>query len=525
MADQSNSGNDVGGQGVLAGQVFSDSDAVYKYNPNPVGDFQFSGREDVVTVKDIEEIVKSVRDCFEHFIEVQRSYLDRRSQTSNDSSSSEEGNDGSSTTSTSDSSGLTERTNFDIIKEELSKDITSSKEDILKSISDIHTDISTKIENTTVDISEKLIKNNEKEENSSYLDSVVDFMSSTAGDIKNAITDIFSSKDTTTSSTVENGNVEVLETPLKDNSALTQGDERNVEENGEIDGEKLIYQISENVEEQITEQKSSIVESLGSEIKSISDNIIDMSTGILSSITDGIANIAKDTTDMLLQNSSFQMMLNGTVEGITEPTKEIISETPITVEQEVSNAENVQSDNLFDILSGKNGVPNLEDIPESEFSDGKIDVLKTEVTKEDNSSNIISSFFSDLKDSIFNLFSSDKKTEASDEDVVNGQTNTAVTNLLDEQNVVAPTVGNKQNESDEIASDTTEEGSNSDISDTVDSSMNMVLEGIKGNREYNGERFDKLEEMLKQEIERKAPVVKRMTIPDMSEHFETERIH
>ena len=206
-------------QSMVVAQVRTPS-TPFNSDMNPLSDFHFSDREEVVTVKDVEEIVSAVKDSFSKFIETQRSYLDRmnsQTSTSNQSPStsdtktesvaeSSKKEDDSSKNDDSNS-GLTEAAISDIIQE-FSEEINSSKNEILENISDLKTSIQTKEDSIQNAISEKLIESNEdKDENGSiekdqFLNesssndstmSFVEFMSSSFSNIKESVSNVFSS--------------------------------------------------------------------------------------------------------------------------------------------------------------------------------------------------------------------------------------------------------------------------------------------------------------------------------------------
>lgn len=532
MANGNDNGNETGGQGVLNAQIYSDSTAKYPFEPNPVGNFVFSGREDVVTVKDIEEIVKTIRDCFENFINIQRSYLDRQSQTiTNDGSSSSDTTDGadsSTSTNQSNSSGLTEQADFDIIKKEISKDISSSKDEILKNFSDIYTDISSKIENNTVNISEKLIESSNENINDEYINSFIEYMSSTIDDVKNEITDIASSKEPLEQSALINGSVEVVETPLKDNSTLESGNDVNVEEIEEIDGEKLIYQISENINEQLDEQmdnnKKSLFDKIGEEMAAIGNSFTDLGNRILNSLTVGLENLTKNATDMFIQDSSIQMMANGTVEGITEP---VLSNVNSITNHGVETSSASVVENNFSNSSNEedNGLPSsnitVEDMHMAENTASTGETV-TENVEGGTMLDGLTSFLAGFKDTIKGMFDNVSDEKASE--VVNGASApSSLTEMLGEQSVASPNMVSNQ-QSSSIAESSMETVPSQSTNDTQ-TSMEALMDGIKENREYNGNRFDKLESMLEKKLNEPPVHTETMTIPDNRQIFEVERIH
>ena len=208
-----------GDQSMVVAQVRTPS-TPFNSDMNPLSDFHFSDREEVVTVKDVEEIVSAVKDSFSKFIETQRSYLDRMNTQTSTSSQSSTTSDTKPENSTESpkkeddynkiddsNSGLTEATISDIIQE-FSEEINSSKNEILENISDLKTSIQTKEDSIQNVISEKLIESNENEDKDDSIEkeqsldknssndstmSFVEFMSSSFSNIKDSISNVFSS--------------------------------------------------------------------------------------------------------------------------------------------------------------------------------------------------------------------------------------------------------------------------------------------------------------------------------------------
>lgn len=140
---------------------------------NPYADFQFSGSEEVVTVKKVEEIVTAVRDSFNRFIETQRDYLSKSqaSTEKNASTAESESAQPSSTTSTestvekdsSETESLTEARVYDIIKATDTEKSFSEISDINGSLDELNKGLSDKIDEFSNKISEKLIKTSDEE--------------------------------------------------------------------------------------------------------------------------------------------------------------------------------------------------------------------------------------------------------------------------------------------------------------------------------------------------------------------------
>ena len=170
-SDSTNGGADDGS--LTVAQIHAPS-TPFSSDTDPFNDFHFSGREDVVTVKDVEEIVEAVKSSFAKFIEVQRSYLDRQQSSDSSSTDSSESKNSSSAESTqtpsqpsnsvendnengSSSNGLTEAAVSDII-EAISEKNDLINAEIQDSIVDLKNGITSRLDSISNEISEKLIE-------------------------------------------------------------------------------------------------------------------------------------------------------------------------------------------------------------------------------------------------------------------------------------------------------------------------------------------------------------------------------
>lgn len=228
--NSSNGGNGGHDDGSLTVAQIRAPSTPFDSDTDPFSDFHFSGREEVVTVKDVEDIVEAVKSSFAKFIEVQRSYLDQQSsESSTDSSesknaSSAESNSTSSQPSTtaehndendSSSKGLTEAAVSDII-EAINDKNESLNSEIQDSMSEFKNGITSKLDSVNNEISEKLIESSsndgskdQKESTSSPSDSsntgisandmfksFVEFMNGSVDKIKNKVDGLQESIDT-----------------------------------------------------------------------------------------------------------------------------------------------------------------------------------------------------------------------------------------------------------------------------------------------------------------------------------------
>lgn len=179
-SDSSNGGNSGHDDGSLTVAQIRAPSTPFSSDTDPFNDFHFSGREDVVTVKDVEEIVEAVKSSFAKFIEVQRSYLDRQQSSDSSSTDSSESKNSSSAESTQTSSqpsnsvenfdedgslsnGLTEAAVSDII-EAVSKKNDLINAEIQDSIVDLKNGITSKLDSISNEISEKLIESSSENE-------------------------------------------------------------------------------------------------------------------------------------------------------------------------------------------------------------------------------------------------------------------------------------------------------------------------------------------------------------------------
>ena len=178
-SDSSNGGNSGHDDGSLTVAQIRAPSTPFSSDTDPFNDFHFSGREDVVTVKDVEEIVEAVKSSFAKFIEVQRSYLDRQQSSDFSSTDSSESKNSLSAESTktssqpsnsvenfdeddSSSNGLTEAAVSDIIEAVSEKNDLINAE-IQDSIVDLKNGITSKLDSISNEISEKLIESSSSE--------------------------------------------------------------------------------------------------------------------------------------------------------------------------------------------------------------------------------------------------------------------------------------------------------------------------------------------------------------------------
>jgi len=173
-SNSSNGGDSGHDDGSLTVAQIRAPSTPFSSDTDPFNDFHFSGREDVVTVKDVEEIVEAVKSSFAKFIEVQRSYLDRQQSSDTSSADSSESKNSSSAESSqassqpsnsvenddedgSSSKGLTEAAVSDIIEAVSEKNDLINAE-IQDSIADLKNGITSRLDSISNEISEKLIE-------------------------------------------------------------------------------------------------------------------------------------------------------------------------------------------------------------------------------------------------------------------------------------------------------------------------------------------------------------------------------
>jgi hypothetical protein len=242
--NSSNGGNGGHDDGSLTVAQIRAPSTPFDSDTDPFSDFHFSGREEVVTVKDVEDIVEAVKSSFAKFIEVQRSYLDQQSsESSTDSSeskntSSAESNLTPSQPSTtaenndendSSSNGLTEAAVSDII-EAISDKNESLNSEIRDSMTEFKNGITSKLDLVNNEISEKLIESSsndgnkdQKESTSSpsnssntgisandMFKSFVEFMTGSVDKIKNKVDGLQESIDTLSENKEETQNSDSL---------------------------------------------------------------------------------------------------------------------------------------------------------------------------------------------------------------------------------------------------------------------------------------------------------------------------
>ena len=214
------------GQSMVVGQIRTPP-TPFDSDMNPLYNFQFSGSEKVVTVKDVEEIVSAIKESFSRFIETQRSYLDAMNQSKtvesaqsedsgkNSGNSDDSGSyaydsknvDAGSSSGDSRENGLTNPPVSDIIQEHPLED-GPSFEGIQSSLDGIKDDLSSAFEGFSDEITEKLLEgpdeNGEtdevevsplgetKEDIENGLMSLSDYMASSFGEIRDGIDGRFS---------------------------------------------------------------------------------------------------------------------------------------------------------------------------------------------------------------------------------------------------------------------------------------------------------------------------------------------
>ena len=185
MATASDGGNGIGfDDGSLTVAQVRTPSTPFESDMNPLSDFNFSGRGETVTVKDVEEIVEAVKSSFSKFIETQRDFLSRQQKNSSEtenvqnSSSNSENSQISSYSDTSKEADDTKKSLtiddvFGIIKSIRQKEHdfanetfenetlkTDSKNEILEKLSSSNINF---INNDSFEISEKLVKGNSEE--------------------------------------------------------------------------------------------------------------------------------------------------------------------------------------------------------------------------------------------------------------------------------------------------------------------------------------------------------------------------
>lgn len=170
----------------------------FESDMNPVADFPFSGREEVVTVKDVENIVKTLSDCFSRFIETQRNYLETQNTTDTEDSSKNEStaaetqpseNTQSSSTASNDASNdsdLTEPAISDIIKSTLDEKNSFLRDDLQNSVNNLGNVIDTKLESISGKITENLLDSEDKNESSKNIANVNENDSKTEATFENS---------------------------------------------------------------------------------------------------------------------------------------------------------------------------------------------------------------------------------------------------------------------------------------------------------------------------------------------------
>ena len=618
---------------------------------NPLYDFQFSGREEVVTVKDVEGIVSAVRDSFSKFIETQRSYLDRmNAQSESSSASSERSSEGNSEALKKDNeqsknedygSSLTEADISDKIKE-FSEEINSSKDDTINSISELSSSIQINVDSIKNSIADKLVESNEEQSNGEnetdiektdemsledYTMSFVDFMSSSLPEMEDELYRRFSPI------------FEDFENELLDKKTVVDEDESSEVDSAvnqspigiddiKIDGLDEGFENADDVQDDYGNEDESEFERYGRELTSSIDDLLsdieDISLGIgsedendynyneveidsnpenqdegrkslydvvydmngivrnlvldvnqISKFISGLSNdgVAKSIVDMLVQDSSMELMISKTFNGIGKSIVERIESNFGDVIEHLRDIESTLNvprgtDDGLDESEGNilkmNDIENFDDFvslnsenstEKNEYEDiyEKFGEKQTELNDNENSEPSIVSgetdmievsketdtfdtekpkgFFDEILsyfDVILDYFSKSSESDAEDSLLTDvNSTEFEISERLGEQSSISPlfyrnessTVSKSENSSDVTVSEKRQ--IDSDIIDEIEKSF-------KDNREYNGDRFDKIEQMLGMVSENMSNIEggnSTVYVQERTDNFEVERIH
>lgn len=364
MADGNNTSSNMGDGSVVVGQVRAPS-TPFNSDMNPLSEFRFSGREESVTVKDVESIVMAVKESFAKFIETQRSYLDRLNDVESDKKKSTEDSDyqddsnAENVTSATNSDGsLTKADDSDIIKE-ISEKSFSSTDELRNSI---NVDISSKMDSIGEQIIDKLLEKDEsvEEEESKYISdesrngyqlTLLDMMNSSVSSMNDRISGILKefkdnneiSEETTSNPTMEETwekPIAPIERELEKMSFHEIDDTTTDSASNDEELENLVYGIRNSIYEMLEDESEDIDETERSDKFDMYDDYFDDIENRQVSLSDLFAeneNVAKQLAigmndivaeitefasggllksmvEMYLQDSSMEIMAYGNID-------------------------------------------------------------------------------------------------------------------------------------------------------------------------------------------------------------------
>lgn len=459
---------------------------------NPLSNFRFKESDEIVTIKNVEEIVKAVKDSFSRFIETQRNYAARESSNSSESSSSSKSNDEDSqkneqtvSSAENDKDGesnknkneLTEAVNSDIMKAASEENQFSQSNEILNSLDIFKDETNSTLKSFYDDISDKLINSVEKDENEldiieqnsiqeenkenkkpiDYDSSFIDYIISSVEKIENNIDGLFDY-------------VEEISEKITENSVSFESKDNILQEDNIVSDYGKINNIVENKDilglDNENGLKNAFFEDFDSLFEEIDENIENLSE--LSKKT--------DENDISFEN-------NENLEN-TEQTRSIYD--AINEIMETSKTLQIGMDDVTMMLSGMTSDGLAESIVESMVQGSMIQMIADE-TVDGISSSLTDIVKEQLGESITLLKDSNlENSDETEEEFFNGRNPDETIDDFTNENSIIDSADGKDFEDfefeNEVNQNESEENNfnNSNDSDKVETVENGFFNGIKG---------------------------------------------